>query len=443
MRVLRSRKVVTPEGSRAATVHLDGERILRVGAWDDVLEGAELIDYGQAAILPGIVDAHVHINEPGRTEWEGFLTATRAAAKGGVTTIVDMPLNSIPATTSVDALHRKREAMEGKLAMDVGLWGGAVPGNDRVLRDLLDAGVLGFKCFLVDSGVDEFPRLDEADLLKAMHALADTGAPLLVHAELPGPLADARRSLPSADVRSYARYVASRPKRAEDEAVELLHAFCKQTRARTHVVHLSSSNALATVRAAKDAGLPFTAETTPHYLRLESESIPDGATSFKCAPPIREHENREALWIGLKQGVLDSIVTDHSPCTPELKRQELGDFDAAWGGIASLQFGLSVVWTECAARGIGLDRIAAWMSEAPARLAGLKRKGAIEAGRDADFAIFDPDARFQVTESLVEHKNKVTPYMGESLLGVVRETWLRGERITDARRGKWLARGES
>ncbi len=312
-----------------------------------------------------------------------------------------------------------------------------------LLSGLLDAGVLGFKCFLVDSGVDEFPRLDEADLLKAMHVLADTGAPLLVHAELPGPLAEALRSLPNADTRSYARYVASRPKRAEDEAVALLLAFCKETRARTHVVHLSSSNALATVRAAKEAGLPFTAETTPHYLRLESESIADGATSYKCAPPIREHENREALWIGLKQGVLDSVVTDHSPCTPELKREDLGDFDAAWGGIASLQLGLSVVWTECAQRGIGLDRIAAWMSEAPARLAGLKRKGAIEAGRDADFAIFDPSASFQVTEALVEHRNKVTPYMGQSLLGVVRETWLRGERVTGARTGKWLARGAS
>lgn len=443
MRVLRSRKVVLPTGVRPATVHVDGERIARVGAPDDVPAGAELVDHGDACIMPGLVDAHVHINEPGRTEWEGFATATRAAARGGVTTVVDMPLNSIPATTSVEALHRKREAMSGKLAIDVGLWGGAVPGNDRVLRELLDAGALGFKCFLVDSGVDEFPRLDRDDLMKAMLALADTNAPLLVHAELPGPLADALRSLPASDHRSYARYVASRPKRAEDEAVELLFAFCKQTRARTHVVHLSSANALETVRAAKDAGLPMSAETTPHYLRLEAEQVPDGATAFKCAPPIREHENREALWRGLERGILESVVTDHSPCTPELKRLDTGDFDDAWGGIASLQLGLPIVWTECVARGIGLEKLVAWMCAAPARLAGLAKKGAIEAGRDADLVVFDPEGRFVVTEAIVEHKNKITPYLGQTLQGIVLQTYLRGRRIDDARTGKWLRRGES
>jgi allantoinase len=443
MRVFRSRKVVLPSGTRAASIHVDGERIARIAAWDDTGTDNELFDFEKSAILPGIVDAHVHINEPGRTAWEGFATATRAASKGGVTTVVDMPLNSIPATTSVEALHEKRQAMSGKLTIDVGLWGGAIPGNDRTLRDLLDAGALGFKCFLVDSGVDEFPRLDEPDLQKAMFALADTDAPLLVHAELPGPLADALRNLPTPNVRSYARYVASRPKRAEDEAVALLHALCKQTRARTHVVHLSSSNALVTLRAAKDAGLPMTAETTPHYLRLMAEDVPDGATAYKCAPPIREHENREALWEGLKQGVLDAVVTDHSPCTPELKRLDQGDFDGAWGGIASLQFGLSIVWTECVARDLGLDHIARWMSEAPARLAGLKNKGAIAEGRDADFAIFDPDANYTVTEAIIEHRNKTTPYLGQTLRGVVQETWLRGRRVDGERTGKWLRRGES
>ena len=442
MWALRSKRVVCGTvGPRA--IIIDAERIARVTDWGDVPEGMPAVDVGDLVIMPGLVDAHVHVNEPGRTEWEGFATATRAAGLGGVTTIVDMPLNSIPATTSVDALYAKRDAASGKCAIDVGLWGGAVPGNDASLRAMLDAGALGFKCFLVDSGVDEFPPLGEAEVLRAMHALAETGAPLLVHAELPGPLADALRTLPSGDRRSYARYLASRPKRAEDEAVALLFALCSQTRARTHVVHLSSSSALATVLRAKEAGLPFSAETTPHYLGLEAESVPDGATAFKCAPPIRDHENREALWQGLKQGVLDAVVTDHSPCTPELKRMDLGDFDEAWGGIASLQLGLPIVWTEARARGVGLQQIAAWMSEAPARLAGLTNKGAIEAGKDADFVVFDPEATFVVNEGMLAHRHAVTPYLGRTLRGRVVTTYLRGSALTHdpaERRGRWLRR---
>lgn len=426
-----------------ASIWVEGGRIARVAAYDEVPEGAEIVDAGSAAILPGLVDAHVHVNEPGREQWEGFLTATAAAAKGGVTTIVDMPLNSIPATTTVEGLFAKRAAMEGKCAIDVGLWGGAVPGNDRVLRDLLDHGVLGFKCFLVDSGVAEFPPLDADGLKKAMTALADTGAPLLVHAELPGPLEAAMVSLRGGDHRSYMRYVASRPKEAENQAVALLHAFCKETRARTHVVHLSSAEALATVRAAKDEGLPFSAETTPHYLRLAAERVPDGATEFKCAPPIREEANRRALWEGLASGVLDSVVTDHSPCTPELKRAQSGDFDEAWGGIASLQLGLLVVWTEARARGMGLEKVARWMSAAPAKLAGLTRKGGIEPGKDADLVIFDDAATTLVTPELLLHKHKVTPYLGLELTGAVRSTYLRGEQIGSPGRGRLLERGKA
>jgi allantoinase len=426
-------------------IWVDGERIARVTGWGDVPAGAPTEDFGDAVLMAGLVDSHVHVNEPGRTTWEGFSTATRSAAAGGVTTIVDMPLNSIPATTSVRALEEKVAALDGQCAIDVGLWGGAVPGNERELAPLLAAGALGFKCFLVDSGVPEFDWLREPDLARAMDALADAGAPLLVHAELPRPLARAAASLPAnLDARAYARYLRSRPPEAEIEAVALLERECARTRARVHVVHLSAAGGLEILARARDRGLPFGAETTPHYLRLEAEGVPDGATAFKCAPPIREHENRERLWKGLRDGLIDLVVTDHSPCTPELKKLDLGDFEGAWGGIASLQFGLPIVWTEARARGASIVEIARWMSEAPAKLAGLARKGRLEAGCDADVVAWRPEAEFTVTKECILHKNKVTPYEGQRLFGVVDATFLRGERVDGARaRGRWLRRGEA
>ncbi len=438
------------------SIHVERGKITKVGEWEDVPAGAPIEDFGDLVIMPGIVDAHVHMNEPGRTEWEGFATATRSAAAGGVTTVVDMPLNSIPATTSLAGLAAKVRAMEGQCHVDVGLWGGAVPGNDGDLRALVGDGVLGFKCFLVDSGVAEFPPLAEDGLAAAMKVLADCNVPLLVHAELPGPLDRAVASLPKPDAsnaRTYLRYLRSRPPEAEDEAIALLVKLLGTIKARTHVVHLSSASGMELVRRAKEAGLPLTAETTPHYLRLESEAIPDGATAFKCAPPIREHANREKLWGGLGEGVIDSVVTDHSPCTPELKKLDLGDFEGAWGGIASLQLGLSVVWTEARKRGHDVAALARWMSAAPALLAGLSHKGRIAPGFDADLVVWDPDASFVVTKERILHRHKITPYEGQTLFGDVRATYLRGTRVFDGKtvsgptvtegKGRWIRRNEA
>ena len=436
MAILRSRRVVTPHGTRGASIHVRNGRIERVADYDDV--DVNVIDYGDLAILPGIVDSHVHVNEPGRTEWEGFDTATRAAAAGGVTTIVDMPLNSIPATTSVEALLLKAEAMSGKCRVDVGLWGGAVPGNASALPDMLRHGALGFKCFLVDSGVAEFGHLDADGLTLALDALRDRNAPLLVHAEL----AEGLHAF-DGDSRSYAAYLASRPKRAEDLAIELVAKKCDGARA--HIVHLSSSGGLDPLRRARDAGLALTAETTPHYLYFDAESIPDGAPEFKCAPPIREHANREELWRAIGDELLAAIVSDHSPCTPELKKLDEGNIEHAWGGITSLQFALPIVWTEARKRGIALENIERLMTEGPAKLAGLDhRKGKIAAGYDADFAIFADDETFRVTPAINEHRHKVTPYANRTLRGVVKATYVRGEKVWEDGRhlgdaiGTWL-----
>ncbi|HUP49222.1 MAG TPA: allantoinase AllB [Thermoanaerobaculia bacterium] len=422
MPVIRSRNVVTPEGVRPAAVEF-GPAIERVGRWD---EAPLAIDYGELVIMPGLVDSHVHVNEPGRTEWEGFATATRAAAAGGITTIVDMPLNSIPATTTLAALQAKVRALDGQCRVDVALWGGVVPGNTSELRPMLAAGARGFKCFLVPSGVDEFPHVGPNELREAARELAPTGAPLLVHAELPGPIEAAAADAAGADPEEYSTYLRSRPPAAEDAAIALLRDVCAETGARIHVVHLSSAGALEIIRAAQAEGLPLTAETTPHYLHFEAEAIQRGRCEFKCAPPIRERENRERLWRGLAAGTIGLVVSDHSPCTPELKR---GDFSTAWGGIASLQFVLPVVWTEAGKRGFGLEDLVRWLCEGPARLAGLEQKGAIAPGRDADFAIWSPEEQFVVDENMIEHRHKVTPYRGETLQGVVRETWVRGKKV--------------
>jgi allantoinase len=427
--ILRSRRVVTPQGTRPASVHIRDGRIERVLEFEDV-EG-EVIDYGDLLLMPGIVDSHVHVNEPGRTEWEGFETATRAAAAGGVTTIVDMPLNSIPPTTTPESIETKLRAMDGKCRVDVGLWGGAVPGNARLLPEMVREGALGFKCFLVDSGVAEFGHLDRAGLEDALRALRDQDVPLLVHAEL------AEYIRPLEPTRAYEAYLKSRPRTAEDAAIELV----AKMEARAHIVHLSSASALDTIR------IPMTAETTPHYLYFDAERIPDGATEFKCAPPIREHSNRERLWQGVRDGVITAIVSDHSPCTPELKRLDEGDFAGAWGGIASLQFGLAIVWTEARKRGMPIEAISRLMSSGPASIAGIAdRKGAIASGYDADVIVFDADAQFRVGPDVIEHRHSVCPYNGEQLTGVVKATYLRGTKVWEdgahvgTPQGTWMRR---
>jgi allantoinase len=389
--------------------------------------------------MAGLVDTHVHINEPGRTEWEGFATATRAAAAGGITTLIEMPLNSIPATTSVSALQAKVAAAAGKLSVDTGFWGGVVPGNTQDLPGLWDAGCFGFKCFLIDSGVKEFTSVGETHLREALPVLAKIGAPLLVHAELPGPIEFAREQRDAAvSPSSYQTWIASRPRAAENEAINLLLRLGKEFGARVHIVHLSSSDAIPQIQKAKAAGQLVTAETCPHYLTFTSEEIPDRATQFKCAPPIRERENRERLWAALREGILDMLATDHSPCPPEMKRLETGDFMDAWGGIASLQLSLPAVWTEAKRRGFSSVHMASWLCEAPAHLAGLShRKGTIALGCDADLAIWNPDAGFKVDPAQLHHRHKLTPYAGRDLMGIVEATFLRGQKIFE--RGKFSA----
>src|ERR687889_778073 len=399
--VVRGQRVITTESDGPASVHVRGGRVVDVSEFDDVPDGAELFDAGELVVMPGLVDSHVHVNEPGRTRWEGFETATRAAARGGVTTIVDMPLNSVPPTTTPEGLRQKIEAARGQCRVDVGFWGGLVPGNLGLLATLYEGGVVGFKCFLIDSGVQEFPNVKEGELHAAMFELARLDATLIVHAELPGPVERATAECcagPAAgDPRKYETFLRSRPRAAEDEAVALLLRLCRETGARVHVVHHSSADSLPLLREAKAAALPFTAETCPHYLTFAAEEIPDGATEFKCCPPVRERENRERLWEALADGTIDMVVSDHSPCPPEMKRRQEGNFLKAWGGISSLQFRLSVMWTEASERGHTLRDLARWLASEPAKLAGLfGRKGAITPGRDADFCVFDPAAKTRV-----------------------------------------------
>jgi allantoinase len=424
---LRSRRVVAASGEGPAAVVVREGRIAAVVAHGAEPPGVPVVDVGGDAVLPGLVDSHVHVNEPGRTEWEGFATATRAAAAGGVTTIVDMPLNSSPVTTTREALERKRDSAAGRASVDCAFWGGLVPGNASELPRLLDAGAAGVKAFLVHSGIDEFPAATEADLRAALPLLAERGAPLIVHAELPdGP--------PPAigDPRRYLDYVASRPASWEEHAVGLLVRLARELRARVHVVHLSAAGAARLVAEARREGLPLSAETCPHYLSLEAESVPDGRTDCKCAPPVRGRHNREALWDALRDGTLSMIVSDHSPCPPEMKALDRGDFTAAWGGIASLQLALPVVWTQARARGFGLADVARLMAEAPATLAGLDaRKGRLAPGYDADLVVLDPEATFVVEAGALHHRHKLTPYAGQTLHGVVRRTYVRGRLAFD------------
>jgi allantoinase len=437
--IVRGKRVITPEGERAAAIHVRAGVIAAISGFDEIVQGATVEEAGDFVVMPGLVDTHVHMNEPGRTDWEGFSSATRAAAAGGVTTLIEMPLNSIPATTSAAAFREKLAAAAGKLWVDAGFWGGVVPGNSEELQPLWDAGVFGFKCFLVPSGVNEFAHVTEVDLRLALPKLAALGAPLLAHAELPEPIAKALADLPKgASPRKYATWLAVRPRAAENEAVALLLRLGGAFGARIHIVHVSSADALAVLHNAKESGRAVTAETCPHYLTFVAEEIANGATEFKCAPPIRERENREKLWQGLGDETLDFIVTDHSPCLPAMKLAEEGDFLRAWGGIASLQLSLPAVWTEARLRGYAVTHLAKWLCDGPARLAGLAgRKGSIAAGSDADFVIWDPEATFRVEPAKLQHRHKITPYAGRELCGRVEATFLRGRKIFE--RGEFSA----
>ena len=420
---------MTPRGIEDAAV------VVREGRIADVLRAADAAaldaeDLGDLVLMPGLVDTHVHVNEPGRAEWEGFETATRAAAAGGVTTIVDMPLNSVPATTNLAALAAKRAAAAGKCSVDVAFWGGVVPGNAVELAGLAAAGVRGFKCFLVPSGVDEFPHVGERDLREAMPHVARLGLPLLVHAELPGPIDAAARSATWQNPRSHASWLASSPGGAEREEIVMMLELCEETGCRVHVVHLSAADAVPLLRSARAHRAAVTVETCPHYLFFDAGEIADGATPFKCAPPIRERENREALWAALRAGVIDLVATDHSPCPPELKRIGSGDFFAAWGGIASLELSLAAVWNGARARGFTPADLARWMCERPARLAGLEgAKGAIAPGLDADLVAWDPAEEWTVDATVLHQRHKLTPYAGRRLAGRVRRTYVRGELV--------------
>jgi len=441
--LVRAGRAVLPDGERGADVAVKDGQIAAVEAPGSDLgeHAAAVVELGSdEVLLPGIVDSHVHVNDPGRTEWEGFESATKAAAAGGVTTIVDMPLNSIPPTVDVAALEVKRKAADGETWVDVGFWGGAVPGNLADLRPLHDSGVFGFKCFLLHSGVDEFPALAPAEVEAAMREIAAFDGLLIVHAEDPDEIEHAA----NAGGRAYADFLASRPRQAENLAIQHLIEQSRATGCRIHILHVSSSDALPQIRQAEAEGVRISAETCPHYLTFTSEEIPEGATQYKCCPPIRESSNRDLLWEGLRDGTIDIVVSDHSPSTADLKHFDTGDFGTAWGGISSLQLGLSAVWTEARQRGFTLSDVVGWMSRGPADQTGLTHKGRIAVGADADFAVFAPDSRQVVEAERLHHKNPITPYAGRNLTGTVRSTWLRGIRIDAAGppRGRQLTRGE-
>ncbi|MDE9364139.1 allantoinase AllB [Luteipulveratus sp. YIM 133132] len=433
--VVRAERAVVDGAERPAAVGVRDGEVVAIGPVDADWSAAEDVRLAQdEVLLPGVVDTHVHVNEPGRTDWEGFETATRAALKGGTTTIVDMPLNSLPPTTTVEALDIKRAAADGECFVDVGFWGGAVPGNLEDLLPLHDEGVFGFKCFLIDSGVPEFPPLSPAELDQYLRRTALIGALMIVHAEDVGSVTEATGS-------TYEGFVASRPDASEVTAIERVIDAVRRSGGRAHILHLSSAQALPAIRAAKAEGLPITVETCPHYLSFAAETIADGSTTHKCCPPIRSDANRTRLWEAIADGTIDCAVSDHSPCTTDLKTP---DFGTAWGGVASVQLALSAVWTEAARRGHTLADVTRWMSERPAALVGLESKGAIAVGRHADLVAFAPEESFVVEAARLEHKNKVTAYEGITLTGVARRTWLRGVLATTERPlGRLLRRGDS
>ena len=453
-----SKNMILPDGVREATVRVEGGVITGVtGGRASVLEvggapvtwmedGTEWVDVGDKVVMPGVIDPHVHINEPGRTDWEGFDTATRSALAGGLTTVVDMPLNSSPVTTTVEAFDKKLAAADGQLHCNCGFWGGLVPGNEREIEPLIKKGVLGFKAFLTHSGIDEFPNVTEEDLRKAMPVIARYGLPLLVHCELES-ARGAGGLTEGADRRSYRNYLLSRPAQWEDDAIALMIRLCSAYGCRTHIVHLSSAGSIGQIKRAKEKGLPLTVETAQHYLYFNGDRIGDGQTAFKCAPPIRESDNNERLWQALKEGVIDLVATDHSPAPPALKEIESGDFMRAWGGISSVQFALSALWTAARKRGMAPEDLVRWCCEGPASLIGEGgRRGKIAVGYVADLVVWDPEGSYRVTKEGIHHKHKLTPYLGEQLYGVVEQTWLAGVRVFDkgvftgADRGKIIIR---
>jgi allantoinase len=440
---LRSTRILTPEGLISGEIQIVDGRIASITDEMSFDVEGDLVDVEDRVVMPGLVDCHVHINDPGREEWEGFETATRAAAAGGVTTLVDMPLNSVPATVDLDGLRAKEDAARGRCFVDVGFWGGVVGQDGRHLEELYEAGVMGFKCFLCPSGVDEFPSVGGAALEAAGGVLAGLGATLLAHCEDPEALGVVEDSIEPASSRSYANYLASRPPLAEDLAVATMIGICRTYGLPVHIVHLATASSVAQIATAKSEGLPVTVETCPHYLYFDAGMIEDGQTWFKCAPPIRSEAHREGLWGALESGVIDFVVTDHSPCPPEMKRLDSGSFFSAWGGIASLQLSLPIMWTIAKRRGIPLCGLLDWVCDGPARLANLDtRKGRIAVGYDADLVIWSPESSFEVVGEALYHKHALTPYDGETLFGVVEATYLRGRCVFEAGQVIDGARGE-
>lgn len=443
--VVAGSRILTAEGLLPGAVVVAGGVISDFQPLERAPRAVRRVSADDAIVIPGLVDIHVHVNQPGRTAWEGFATATRAAAAGGITAIVDMPLNCSPVTTTAEAFRRKQRAARGKCVVDVAGWGGLVPGNLHDLAPMRDAGARGFKCFLAPSGIPEFPPITPGDLRAAMRRIAELGSILLVHAELGARLEQNIEAVTARDRRSYVRYLASRPPSAELEAIQLALELTRATGCRVHIVHLSAAGAIGLLRAAKSAGLPVSAETCPHYLTFSAEEIPDGATVFKCAPPIREAANRERLWDALADATIDVVASDHSPCPPMLKCSDSGDFFRAWGGISSLELLLPATWTAARKRGFGIEQLVRWLAEVPAELAGLgKRKGRIAPGYDADLVIFEPEASWTVDPARLHQRHKLTPYAGLTLRGRVRQTFLRGVCVFDrgvfpaGAPGRWL-----
>lgn len=437
--VFRAEQVLTQGRIEALEVAVRDEKIVALEPLGTGLVGQEIVELTpDQVLLPGLVDTHVHVNEPGRTEWEGFASATRAAAAGGVTTLVDMPLNSVPSTVNSSALRLKQDAAQNQLSIDTGFWGGAIPGNTADLEPLHDDGVFGFKCFLEHSGVDEFPHLEIAEMRQDMFEIAKFNGLMIVHAEDAHTLQETRdRGVETGP--KYTDFLASRPPEAEKVAIQAVIDAVRETGARAHILHLSDAGCLEQIRQAKAEGLPLTVETCPHYLTLLSEDIGDGMTAYKCAPPIREDANRELLWQGLEDGTIDIIVSDHSPSTLELKEHGDGNFDTAWGGISSLQLGLSVIWTEAKKRGLSLSQVISWMAEKPAAIVEIPDKGQLALDNDADLVVFDPEATWTVNAADLHHRNPITPYDGKQLTGQVLSTWLRGQQVeSTSRRGKFL-----